>query len=105
MGLNGGIADIGSLSDCLQAIHEDKIDDAILDVYSDVRRQKWKTIIDPQSQGTLRFLFSNPEDVIPNHPVYKFAQAMAINPEAARKNVPVSCSFYEFMIPADMCSS
>lgn len=90
MGLNGGIADVGSLSDCLQAIHEGKADDSILDVYSDVRIQKWKTIIDPQSQGTLRSLFSNPEDIIPNHPMYKMSQLIAKDPEAAKKNAPVS---------------
>ncbi|KAF2157051.1 FAD/NAD(P)-binding domain-containing protein [Myriangium duriaei CBS 260.36] len=88
MGLNGGIADVGSLSDCLQAFHEGKTDDSIFDVYSTVRRDKWKTIIDPQSQGMLRFLFSQPANVIPNHPVYKFSQAMAANPDAAQKLAP-----------------
>jgi hypothetical protein len=61
-----------------------------LDVYSDVRREKFKSIIDPQSQGTLKTIFSNPEDIVPNHPMYKFSQLMAKDPEMAKKNAPVS---------------
>jgi len=66
-----------------------KADDSILDVYSDVRREKWKTIINPQSQGMLKFLFSRPEDIIPNHPIYRLSQAMAADPAAAMKASPV----------------
>jgi len=40
----------GSLYDCFMAIHEGKASESILDIYSDVRREKWKTIVDPQSQ-------------------------------------------------------
>ena len=92
--MNGGIADIGSLYDCLLAIHEGKADDSILDVYSDVRREKWKTIIDPQSQATMKFIFSKPEDVIPNHPIYRTTEMMKKDPEMAKKNAPVSLVSY-----------
>lgn len=97
LGLNGGIADVGSLYDCLIAIDEGRADDSILDLYSKVRVEKWKTIIDPQSQDTMKFIFSKPEDVIPDHPFYKFCEAMKNNPLEARKNAPVRLVLRNFM--------
>ena len=89
LGLNGGIADVGSLRDCLVAIHEDKANDTILDTYSEVRRDKWKTIIDPMSQGTLKMIFSDPANIA-DQPAYKMSQLMKTDPEAARARAPVS---------------
>ena len=37
----------------------------------------------------MKFLFSDPAEVLPDHPVYKFAEAMKQNPEAAMKHAPV----------------
>lgn len=87
--MNGAIADVGSLYDCLEAIHQGKAKDDILDVYCQVRREKFKTMIDPQSQGMMKTIFSNPEAVVPNHPMYKFSQLMEKDPELAKKNMPV----------------
>ena len=94
LGLNGGIANVGSLYDCLGAIHRGKADDNILDVYSEVRREKWKQIIDPQSQGMLKTLFSNPEDIIPNHPMYKMSVLFEQHPQEAMRLAPVSSRTY-----------
>lgn len=89
LGLNGGIADVGSLHDCLDAIHEEKANDTILDIYSEVRRDKRKTIIDPMSQDTLRMVFSDPASIA-DQPAYKMSQLMKTDPEAARARAPVS---------------
>ena len=62
-----------------------------------MRRQKWKTVVDKQSQGTLKLLFSNPSDVIPDHRIYKFAQMLETDPEAALKTAPVSFVWYHIM--------
>lgn len=51
MGLTGGFADITSLYDCFLAMYEGLTDDSILDAYSEVRRKKWKDIIDPASRA------------------------------------------------------
>lgn len=91
LGLNGGIADIGSLRDCLVAIHEEKANDTILDIYSEVRRDKWKTIVDPMSQGTLKMVFSDPANIA-DQPAYKMSQLVKTDPEAARAQAPVSIS-------------
>ena len=90
MGLNGAVADAGSLSDCLVAILHGKANDSILDKYSEIRLQKFKTVVDPQSQGMMKLIFSNPESVVPNHPAYKFSQLLAADPEKAKTMGPVS---------------
>lgn len=50
LGLTGGFADVGSLYDCLVGIHEDQLDEDILDKYSEIRRNLWKDMIDPMSR-------------------------------------------------------
>lgn len=90
LGLNGGIADVGSLYDCLVAIHEGKASASILDTYSSVRREKWNTIIDPQSQGMLKTIFSDPSEIIPNHPMYKMSMMFESDPAKAAQSMPVS---------------
>ncbi|OCL10233.1 FAD/NAD(P)-binding domain-containing protein [Glonium stellatum] len=67
MGLTSGICDVGSLYDCLGAIYDGKADDSILDIYSQVRRQKYKEIVDPVSTGNIRRLFDqDPERALEN---------------------------------------
>ena len=54
--------DIGGLYDCLAGIHEGKADPSILDTYSEVRRQKYKEIVDPISQDNIRRLYDQDPD-------------------------------------------
>ncbi|KAF4965997.1 hypothetical protein FSARC_6273 [Fusarium sarcochroum] len=83
LGLNGGIADVGSLSDCLVAIQNGDADTSILDLYSQVRRDKWKSHIDPVSQRTMKMVFSDPTDIIPDHPLYKMCKMLESEPDAS----------------------
>ncbi|PSN73005.1 FAD/NAD(P)-binding domain-containing protein [Corynespora cassiicola Philippines] len=53
LGLTGGIVDIGGLFDCLYGLYHGKADDTILDVYSKIRSEKYKQLIDPVSSSTL----------------------------------------------------
>jgi len=62
MGLTGGFADVGGLYDCLYGIYAGVADDSILDKYSDIRREKYNTVIDPISSGNLRRLW-DPEKI------------------------------------------
>lgn len=57
--MTGGIVDVGGLCDCLIAIHQGEADDAILDVYSEKRMDKYKTVVDPVSSGNFKRLFFN----------------------------------------------
>jgi 2-polyprenyl-6-methoxyphenol hydroxylase-like FAD-dependent oxidoreductase len=54
LGITGGFVDVGGLFDCLVGIYDGKADESILDLYSEVRIEKWKTIIDPVSQENFR---------------------------------------------------
>ncbi|KIY01636.1 uncharacterized protein Z520_03188 [Fonsecaea multimorphosa CBS 102226] len=62
MGLTGGIVDIGGLYDCLVGIHEGLADDSILDKYSEIRRQKYKEVVDPISSANIVRLFGQDPD-------------------------------------------
>ncbi|KAK3319745.1 FAD binding domain-containing protein [Cercophora scortea] len=54
LGITGGFVDVGGLFDCLAGIWDGKADESILDIYSEVRIQKWKEIIDVLSQENFR---------------------------------------------------
>lgn len=54
LGITGGFVDIGGLYDCLAGIYDGKADASILDLYSEKRIDKWKTVIDPISQENFR---------------------------------------------------
>ncbi|CAK7216703.1 hypothetical protein SCUCBS95973_002896 [Sporothrix curviconia] len=65
MGLTGGIVDAGNLADCLIGIYQGKADDSILEKYSEVRREKYNTIINPISSANIRRLFAqDPETAL-----------------------------------------
>ncbi|KAH0342000.1 FAD/NAD(P)-binding domain-containing protein, partial [Aureobasidium melanogenum] len=85
LGLTGGIADVGSLSDCLAGIHKGLANDSILDRYSIVRREKYQEIIDPVSSTNL-LRMSRPEEV-PNDPMFKALKETKSDPIALRKIV------------------
>ncbi|KAK4223343.1 hypothetical protein QBC38DRAFT_487889 [Podospora fimiseda] len=54
LGITGGFVDIGGLYECLLGIWDGKADESILDLYSEKRIEKYKTIIDPISQENFR---------------------------------------------------
>jgi 2-polyprenyl-6-methoxyphenol hydroxylase-like FAD-dependent oxidoreductase len=54
LGITGGFVDVGGLYDCLSGIWDGKADESILDLYSEKRIEKWKTVIDPISQENFR---------------------------------------------------
>ncbi|KAF2741878.1 FAD/NAD(P)-binding domain-containing protein [Sporormia fimetaria CBS 119925] len=57
LGLTGGFADVGSLYDCLAGIHDDELDDSILDKYSEIRIKIWREMIDPLSRANFHRLW------------------------------------------------
>ncbi|KAL2179634.1 uncharacterized protein P884DRAFT_275946 [Thermothelomyces heterothallicus CBS 202.75] len=54
LGITGGFVDVGGLYDCLAGIWDGKADESILDLYSEKRIEKWKTIINPVSSENFR---------------------------------------------------
>ncbi|KAG9586560.1 FAD/NAD(P)-binding domain-containing protein, partial [Aureobasidium melanogenum] len=63
LGITGGFVDVGCLYDCLYGIWTNQADDSILDLYSEVRRQKYKEIIDPISTENFRRVFDQDPEV------------------------------------------
>jgi 2-polyprenyl-6-methoxyphenol hydroxylase-like FAD-dependent oxidoreductase len=59
MGITGGFVDIGGLYECLSGMWDGKADQSILDLYSEKRIEKWKTVIDPISQENFRRVMDN----------------------------------------------
>jgi hypothetical protein len=65
LGLTGGIVDVGGLSDCLYGIWTGQASPSILDIYDEVRRQKYRDIVDPISSKNLRRMFDgDPQTVL-----------------------------------------
>ncbi|KDN68340.1 putative FAD binding domain-containing protein [Colletotrichum sublineola] len=54
LGITGGFVDVGGLYDCLAGLWDGLADESILDLYSEKRKEKWQTIIDPISQENFR---------------------------------------------------
>ena len=63
LGITGGFVDVGCLYDCLYGIWTHQVDDSILDLYSEVRRQKYKEIIDPISTENFKRVFDQDAEV------------------------------------------
>lgn len=63
LGITGGFVDVGCLYDCLYGIWTHQADDSILDLYSEVRRQKYKEIIDPISTENFKRVFDQDPEV------------------------------------------
>ncbi|KAL8362611.1 hypothetical protein RB601_008122 [Gaeumannomyces tritici] len=54
MGITGGFVDVGGLDQCLGGIWDGLADDAILDLYSEKRIDKYRTVIDELSTSNFR---------------------------------------------------
>jgi 2-polyprenyl-6-methoxyphenol hydroxylase-like FAD-dependent oxidoreductase len=96
MGLTGGIADVGSLYESLVGIHTGQADDSILDVYDEVRRRIWATIINPISTDNMRRLFqySDPDEAMEKDPFFKMIKEMQERPAGAEAATKVSCPIH-----------
>ncbi|KAF2502666.1 FAD/NAD(P)-binding domain-containing protein [Lophium mytilinum] len=98
MGLTSGIVDVGGLCDCLLAIHHGKAGDEVLDIYSDKRMEKFKTVVDPISSSNFRRLFENdPEKAKEDDEFFKLCLKAESDNELARQlNEGVSILKYDF---------
>ncbi len=85
MGLTGGIADIGSLYDCLVGIYQSKADDSILDKYDEVRRRIYNEIINPVSSSNIVRLFGqDPDTALDDDDFLKLCKKAEADPEFSR---------------------
>ena len=72
LGLTGGIADVGSLVDCLVGIHKGLASDSILDHYDRERRDIYDKVTNPVSTENLKRLNrQDPEKALENDEFFK----------------------------------
>ncbi|KAI0183141.1 FAD binding domain-containing protein [Xylaria flabelliformis] len=86
MGITGGFVDVGGLYDCLAGIWDGKADESILDLYSEKRIEKWKTVINPVSSDNFRRVSdSDPDTLLERDPVLQACKKAENDPEAQRQ--------------------
>ncbi|KAH8676557.1 hypothetical protein BGZ60DRAFT_429069 [Tricladium varicosporioides] len=65
LGLTGGLVDVGGLAECLVGLEKGLAEESILDRYCEIRRQKWRDVIDPISSDNFRRVaHRNPENAL-----------------------------------------
>jgi 2-polyprenyl-6-methoxyphenol hydroxylase-like FAD-dependent oxidoreductase len=94
LGLTGGIVDVGNLYDCLIGLQEGKIDDSILDVYSEVRRAKYNEVVNPiSSENLVRLFAADPDTVLDTDPFFQMCKKAEKDVEFSKELQNVSNSF------------
>lgn len=84
--MTGGIVDVGGLYDCLVGIYDGKADDSILEKYSDVRREKYQTMVDPLStENLLRLFDQNPDTAFENDEFLKLCKRTETDIDLAKE--------------------
>jgi 2-polyprenyl-6-methoxyphenol hydroxylase-like FAD-dependent oxidoreductase len=91
LGLTGGIADVGSLFDCLYGIHKGLADDSILDKYADIRRKIYEEVINPSSRENFKRLHDQDADTAgQNDPLFQLCHKAETDKNLARELCLVS---------------
>ncbi|KAG5661256.1 hypothetical protein KAF25_005378 [Fusarium avenaceum] len=91
LGLTGGVVDVQGLYECILGIHLGKADASILDVYSEVRRQKYQEIVDPISSSNLRRMFTgDPAKVLETDEFLQMCKRAETDSELAARMLQVS---------------
>lgn len=86
LGLTGGIADVGSLFDCLVGIHKGLADDSILDKYAEIRRKIYFDVIDPMSRENFRRLWDqDPDKAGETDPYFQICHKAEKDPALAKE--------------------
>lgn len=83
--MTGGLADVGSLVDCLYGIHDGKAETDILDKYDTMRRDIYQNIINPLSSTNLERLWKEPEPLRNTDPFFLALQQAATDPKVAEE--------------------
>lgn len=91
MGLTSGICDVGGLYECLAGIHSGRADASILDKYSEIRREKYLSLVDPISSSNFKRLWEkSPEETVASDPFFKLAAKAEADPALGVELIQVS---------------
>lgn len=91
LGLTGGIADVGSLVECLVAIHNGAADFSILEKYDEKRREVYRTVTDPTSSENLKRVFNDGETVLEHDRLLQMIEKSATDPALGKILMQVRC--------------
>ncbi|KIW70397.1 hypothetical protein PV04_02671 [Phialophora macrospora] len=79
------LLDIGGLADCLIGFYEGKADESILDLYADIRREKFLKYVDARSMKNLnRIMNTDPDTALETDPFLQLLQRLEGDAEATR---------------------
>ena len=93
LGLTSGICDVGGLYECLAGINKGVADDSILDKYSEIRREKYLTIVDPISSSNFKRLWEKtPEETIKTDPFFPIAVKAEKDPIFGKELIQVGAT-------------
>ncbi len=90
MGLTTGIADVGSLIDCLYGIHDGVASLNILDKYSEIRREIFLTKTDVVSTANFKRVMQDAEGIAERDPFFQLLGQAKRDPAIAKSWVQVS---------------
>lgn len=97
-GCMAAVLDAGGLADCLIGVYEGKAGDEILDLYAEIRRDKFINFIDERSRRNFhRVRNSSPDEVLKSDKLMKIFQQIEGDSQATKDFLLVSC------ILADLC--
>lgn len=83
--MTGGIADVGSLVDCLRGIHQGRASLKILEVYDEKRRDIYHKFTDPISTTNLERLFQDGASALETDPVLQYIKTVSADPAESTK--------------------
>lgn len=87
LGLSGGLLDAFVLYEALAAVIDGKVDDSILDVYSERRKQVWTDVVSPTASRLKRMLFDPPPPGEPRAEILAELRATAHDDDLLREDL------------------
>ena len=85
------VLDAGGLADCLIGVYQGKAGDELLDLYAEIRREKFMKYIDVRSQRNLnRVRHRNPDHVLEDDKLLQIFQNIEGDAEATKAFLLVS---------------
>lgn len=94
MGLTSGICDVGGLFECLAGINKGVANESILDRYSEIRREKYLTIVDPISTSNFKRLWEKtPEVTVETDEFFSMLRKGEKDPVFGEELIKVSVTF------------
>lgn len=85
------ILDVAGLADCLIGYYDGRADESILDLYAEIRREKFLKYVDERSMKNMHRIWNDhPDDLLQNDKLFKIFQELEGDPQATKDFLLVS---------------